>query len=106
MTDVDSVFSALSDPTRRQVMRCLAEGPTTATELAERVPVTRQAIAKHLTALEDAGLVASELDGRARRYRLTPAPLTEAMGWMADVGGEWDRRLAALRRHLDDGRSA
>jgi DNA-binding transcriptional ArsR family regulator len=101
MTDVDSVFAALSDPTRRQVMRCLAEGPTTATELAGRVPVSRQAIAKHLGALEEAGLVASDLDGRARRYRLTPGPLTDAMTWMAEVGGEWDRRLAALRRHLN-----
>jgi DNA-binding transcriptional ArsR family regulator len=100
MTDVDSVFAALSDPTRRQVMRCLAEGPTTATQLARQIPVSRQAIAKHLIALEEAGLVASDLDGRARHYRLTPGPLTDAMGWMADVGGEWDRRLAALRRHL------
>lgn len=100
MRDVDSVFSALSDPTRRQVMRCLADGPTTATKLASQIPVSRQAIAKHLNALEEAGLVASDLDGRARRYRLTPGPLADAMNWMADVGGEWDRRLAALRRHL------
>lgn len=102
MTNVDSVFSALSDPTRRQVMRCLAEGPTTATELADRIPVSRQAISKHLAALEEAGLVATDLDGRARRYRLTPDPLSDAMGWIADVGGEWDRRLAALRRHLKE----
>jgi DNA-binding transcriptional ArsR family regulator len=100
VTDVDSVFAALSDPTRRQVMRCLAERPTTATELAGRVPVSRQAIAKHLAALEEAGLVASDVEGRARRYRLTPGPLADAMGWMAEVGGEWDRRLASLRRHL------
>jgi DNA-binding transcriptional ArsR family regulator len=101
VSDVDAVFAALSDPTRRQVMRCLSEeGPVTATELADRIPVSRQAIAKHLSALEDAGLVASAVDGRSRRFRLTPGPMREAMGWMADVGAEWDGRLDALRRHL------
>lgn len=101
MSDVDAVFAALSDPTRRQVMRCLSEeGPVTATELADRIPVSRQAIAKHLSALEDAGLVASAVDGRSRRFRLTPGPMREAMGWMADVGAGWDGRLDALRRHL------
>lgn len=99
--DVDAVFAALSDPTRRRVIRCLSEeGPITATELAERLPVSRQAIAKHLSSLEGAGLVASAVDGRSRRFRLTPGPMREAMGWMADVGAEWDDRLEALRRHL------
>ncbi len=103
--DVDAVFQALSDPTRRQVVRYLSDrGPTTATELAERLPVSRQAIAKHLAALEDAGLVASTLEGRRRRFRLTPGPMREAMGWMADVGAGWDERLEALRRHLSDRR--
>ena len=101
MTDVDAVFNALSDPTRRRVIRALSErGPVTATELAERIPVSRQAIAKHLASLEDAGLVASAVEGRSRRFRLTPGPMREAMGWMADVGAEWDDRLEALRRHL------
>jgi DNA-binding transcriptional ArsR family regulator len=95
---VDAVFQALADPTRREVMRRISEeGPITATELAARLPVTRQAIAKHLDALEDAGLVASATSGRARRYRLTPGPMTEAMGWMTDVGAEWDERLESLR---------
>jgi DNA-binding transcriptional ArsR family regulator len=99
--DVDAVFAALSDPTRRRVIRCLSEqGPVTATELADRIPVSRQAIAKHLASLEDAGLVSSAVEGRSRRFRLTPGPMREAMGWMADVGAEWDDRLEALRRHL------
>jgi DNA-binding transcriptional ArsR family regulator len=101
VSDVDAVFAALSDPTRRDVVRYLSEeGPVTATELAERIPVSRQAIAKHLSALEDAGLVASSVEGRSRRFRLTPGPMREAMGWMADVGAEWDDRLDALKRHL------
>ena len=98
---VDEVFSALSDPTRRSVIRSLSEeGPSTVAELAARLPVTRQAVSKHLGALEDAGLVASDSRGRGARFRLTPRPMTDAMHWMADVGGEWDERLEALRTHL------
>ena len=103
MTDrrVDAVFSALSDPTRRAVMRALSEeGPSTLAELASRLPVTRQAIAKHLDSLAEAGLVASSAEGRSRRYRLTPRPMADAMAWMTDVGAEWDDRLEALRSHL------
>ena len=100
--EVDAVFSALADPTRRQVMRCLSEGgASSATDLAARLPVTRQAVAKHLGALTDAGLVVPERQGRQVLYRLTPAPLADAMSWMASVGAEWDARLAALRRHVD-----
>ena len=104
MTDepVDRVFSALSDPTRRAVIRCLSEGgPATLGSLADELPVTRQAVAKHLAQLEDAGLVSACADGRRRTYRLTPGPLTDAMGWMVDVGGDWDERLGALKRHVE-----
>jgi DNA-binding transcriptional ArsR family regulator len=104
MTDepVDRVFSALSDPTRRAVIRCLSEGgPATLGSLADELPVTRQAVAKHLAQLEDAGLVSAIADGRRRTYRLTPGPLTDAMGWMVDVGGDWDERLGALKRHVE-----
>jgi DNA-binding transcriptional ArsR family regulator len=58
-------------------------------------------VQKHLASLTAAGLVASRRDGREVRYRLTPAPMSEAMSWMADVGAQWDTRLAALARHLD-----
>jgi DNA-binding transcriptional ArsR family regulator len=99
---VDAVFSALSDPTRRHVIRSLSEdGPATVTELADRIPVTRQAIAKHLSALDEAGLVASASEGRRKTYRLTPGPLEGALGWIVDVGAEWDVRLDALRRLLE-----
>lgn len=104
MTDepVDRVFSALSDPTRRAVIRCLSEGgPATLGSLAGELPITRQAVAKHLAQLEDAGLVSASADGRRRTYRLTPGPLTDAMGWMVDVGGDWDERLGALKRHVE-----
>jgi DNA-binding transcriptional ArsR family regulator len=96
------VFEALADPNRRRVLDVLSERETaTATELAAELPVTRQAVAKHLGALSAAGLVEGRRLGRETRYRLTPGPLAGAMEWMARVGGEWDERLAALRRHLD-----
>lgn len=103
--DPGAVFSALSDPTRREVIRLLSEaGPSTLGELSAELPVTRQAISKHLVILGEAGLVSASGDTRRRRYHLTPRPLAEAMGWMVDVGAEWDERLEALRRHVEDGR--
>ena len=102
MTDTTGrVFDALADPNRRYVLEALAERETaTATELAAELPVTRQAVAKHLAALNDAGLVGRRRQGRETLYELTPGPLGEAMDWMAGVGAQWDTRLAALRRHL------
>src|SRR5919201_391194 len=98
---VDRVFAALGDPGRRELVRAISErGSATATELAADLPVTRQAVAKQLAGLAEAGLVARERRGRETRYALTPEPLAEAMAWMVDVGAEWDERLAALRRHL------
>lgn len=94
------VFGALSDPTRREVIRCLAEGPATATELATRFPVTRQAVAKHLGLLDEVGLVVATREGRETRYQLRPEPLRDAMSWMATVGARWDDRLATLQQML------
>jgi DNA-binding transcriptional ArsR family regulator len=103
--DVGAVFAALSDPTRRSILRMVAEGEaSTASRLAERLPVSRQAVTKHLTALADAGLVEARRDGREVVYRMSPGPMTEAAGWMADVGAAWDVRLARLRRSIDRGR--
>ncbi len=97
----DAVFAALADPSRRYAIEALAtRGSVTATELAGELPVTRQAVAKHLRQLHAAGLVAPERSGRETRYRLTPEPLESALEWMERVGAEWDERLAALRRHL------
>jgi len=95
------VFAALGDPNRRFLLQTLSErGQATATELATELPVTRQAVTKHLGALARAGLVESERAGRETIYRVTPQPLEDAIAWMARVGGEWDERLARLRRHL------
>lgn len=92
------VFSALADPTRRYVLEALAtRGDATATELAAELPMTRQAVTKHLAALGDAGLVDGTRAGRETRYRLTPEPLGDAVGWLERI---WDERLEALKRHL------
>src|SRR4051812_8934476 len=94
---VGDVFTALADPTRREVLRSLSERPElTASRLAGELPITRQAVAKHLAALQKAGLVEPRREGRETHYTLTPAPLAEAMTWMADVGAHWDQRLARL----------
>jgi DNA-binding transcriptional ArsR family regulator len=97
--DIGPVFAALADPTRREVMRSLAAQPgLTASHLAGELPMTRQAVSKHLAALSGAGLVQARREGRETRYTLTPAPLAGAMQWMSDVGAEWDTRLARLER--------
>jgi DNA-binding transcriptional ArsR family regulator len=98
---IGPVFAALADPSRRQLVEQLARRETaTLTELAATLPVTRQAVSKHLAALGEAGLVESTRAGRNTRYRLTPAALGEALSWVERVGGEWDERLRALRDHL------
>ena len=95
------VFEALADRHRRFLLEELGRRDgATATELAEHLPVTRQAVAKHLAVLADAGLVDRERVGRETRYRPTPEPLEDAIAWMARVGGEWDTRFARLRRYL------
>jgi DNA-binding transcriptional ArsR family regulator len=97
----DSVFSALSDGSRRRLLESLATRESASlTELAAQLPVTRQAVSKHLAALSDAGLVEGRREGRETRYRLTPEPLADALAWMERVGGRWDDRLARLREHL------
>ena len=101
LCSASDVFSALADPHRRFVLETLASrGSATATELAAELPVTRQAVAKHLAALADAGLVEAGRHGRETRYRLTPEPLGDALAWIESVGSQWDERLTALRRHL------
>lgn len=96
------VFAALADPTRRELVQRLADdGEATATELSAELPMSRQAVSKHLALLEDAGLVAATRAGREVRYRLNAPPLADAMAWMVQVGGRWDERLAALGRHVE-----
>jgi DNA-binding transcriptional ArsR family regulator len=96
---LDELFGVLADPTRRALLqRLVHDGPDTATRLAAEFPVTRQAVVKHLRALADAGLVRSERQGREVLYIAATERLAEAVTWLLDTSGKWDRRLDRLRR--------
>jgi DNA-binding transcriptional ArsR family regulator len=99
----EQVFIALADPSRRAILAALAAGgPATATDLANRLPITRQAIAKHVALLADAGLVTAEPGERRRiRYRLRSAPMQVAQQFLAAMARDWDSSLDALKGHLD-----
>ena len=99
----EHVFAALADPTRRAILVTLAEeGPATATDLADRLPITRQGTAKHLALLADAGLVTAEPGERRRvRYRLRSAPMHVAQQFLAALARDWERPLESLAEHLD-----
>jgi DNA-binding transcriptional ArsR family regulator len=97
-----AVFEALADPTRRRIVHELSkDGPLTATALARRVPVSRQAIAKHFAALEEAGLAEATRVGREMRYGLRTEPFAEAEAWMRAIGAMWDRRLASFKEYVE-----
>src|SRR3954451_19606098 len=99
----EQVFVALADPSRRAILTELAgRGPATATDLATRLPITRQGIAKHLITLELAGLVTAEPGERRRvRYRLQSAPMQLAQQFLAALARDWDEQLNALAAQLD-----
>ena len=101
----EQVFAALADPTRRAILAALASGgPATATDLAARLPITRQAIAKHLALLAEEGLVTPEPGERRRvRYRLRSAPMQVAQQFLAALARDWDGPLSALQDHLEQG---
>ena len=104
---VDLVFAALGDPGRRALVQAVAtRGDATATELASDLPVTRQAVAKQLATLADAGLLHATRTGRETRYEVTPEPLEAAVAWMVEVGARWDERLAKLGRSIAMARDA
>jgi DNA-binding transcriptional ArsR family regulator len=98
---LDAVLGALADPTRRSLFeRLRADGPTTATDLAQHMPVTRQAVVKHLHVMTGAGLLSSQREGREVQYQAQPDAMQPAIDWMADAGAAWDRRLERLRRRV------
>lgn len=96
---VDSVLAALSDPRRRQLLDMLSEqGEATATTLAGRLPVSRQAVVKHLAVLDAAGLVSASRVGREVRYAVRTAAVDATARWMAALAARWDWRLANIKR--------
>ncbi|MFN8021565.1 MAG: metalloregulator ArsR/SmtB family transcription factor [Acidimicrobiales bacterium] len=94
---LDRLFGVLADPTRRRLLETLVhDGPRTATELAGDFTITRQAVVKHLQVMLEAGMVASEREGRDVRYRATTECLGQAVSWLLTTGPAWDRRLQRL----------
>ena len=106
--ELGAVFAALSDHTRRLMLETLVhDGSTSVPDLSERLPITRQAIAKHLASLQDAGLVERERgEGREVRYRLRPRALAPAAAWLARTERDWERRLGRLKRAVESARRA
>lgn len=95
----DDLWSAIGDPTRRRMLDLLlSEGHGTATTLSQRLPVTRQAVAKHLVVLDRVGLVHATPAGREKQYRVDGAQLARAVAQLSSVGSEWDARLQRIRR--------
>jgi DNA-binding transcriptional ArsR family regulator len=95
----DVLWSAVGDPTRRRMLDLLLrDGSGTATSLSEHLPVTRQAVAKHLVVLDRAGLVRATAAGRERQFRVDQAQLARAVAQLAGVGAAWDGRLRRIKR--------
>jgi DNA-binding transcriptional ArsR family regulator len=94
---LDVFFGALADSTRRQlIQRLVVDGPASASALHDHFAVTRQAIVKHLTVLEDAGLVRRQRRGREVLFVATPEKLATGVAWLLDASGQWDRRIERL----------
>ena len=99
----DNLWSAVGDPTRRQMLDLLlGDGTGTATSLSEQLPVTRQAVAKHLAVLDRAGLVHGAAAGREHRYRVDNVQLARAAEQLASVGSSWDGRLRRIARIAEE----
>ena len=100
---MESVFSAVADPTRRTILgRLRSLGPLSIKQLAEPLPITRQAVTKHLDILIASGLVEVRRVGRERLHFLNPTPLHEVEDWLKPYSEAWDRRLTRLQQHLEN----
>lgn len=98
---MDSIFTLLADPGRRQILQALLGGERAAGELAAMLPISQPGVSKQLRLLREAGLVEVRQDARRRLYRLNPAPFAELDAWLAPYRTFWTDRLDALGRHLD-----
>jgi DNA-binding transcriptional ArsR family regulator len=97
---LDQVYGAIADPTRRGILGILAEGESNVGSLAERFPISLNAVSKHVKVLERAGLVERTVLGREHRLRLNPEPLREATMWLEHYRTFWEQRLGALEEFL------
>ncbi|MEL7061164.1 MAG: metalloregulator ArsR/SmtB family transcription factor [Acidobacteriota bacterium] len=100
--ELDAVFGALSDATRRAMLARLAAGPATVGELGMPFGITKGAVSKHVKVLERSGLLARDVQGRVHRCQLDPAPLGQAARWVEDVRAHWEARFDALADYLEE----
>ncbi|MDQ0339690.1 DNA-binding transcriptional ArsR family regulator [Caldalkalibacillus uzonensis] len=100
-TPKHDVFQAIADPTRRRLIRLLAEQELPVTEISKHFPMSRTAVSKHLRILNEAGLVQKKKAGREIRYKTQPDPLLEVKRWLAYYDRFWDNKLASLKYHLE-----
>lgn len=101
--NVDRVFHALGDATRRAILDKLSRGPVSVSQLAEPLNVTLAAVVQHLDVLEESGLVATEKVGRVRTCRIEPGGLSVAEQWIRDRKTMWEKRLDRLGELLEEG---
>jgi DNA-binding transcriptional ArsR family regulator len=100
---VEPVFAAVADPTRRVLLERLREGgPQSISDLSDGLPITRQAVTKHLDVLRASGLIRARRHGRERLQELDAQPLRAVDDWLRPYAEAWDERIAALRRHLGE----
>lgn len=98
--ELDRVFSALADPTRRAILRRLTHRPATINEIARPFPVSLNAVSKHVMVLERAGLLHREIKGREHHCRIEPRPLREADEWLEHYRHFWEQRMDALEAYV------
>jgi DNA-binding transcriptional ArsR family regulator len=99
--ELDRVFSALADPTRRAILQSLTLRPATINEIAKPFPVSLNAVSKHVMVLERAGLLRRQIKGREHHCRIEPRPLREANAWLEHYRLFWEQRLDALEAYVD-----
>jgi DNA-binding transcriptional ArsR family regulator len=99
---LDLTYAALADPTRRAILQRLRDAEARVTDIARPLPMSLNAVSKHISVLERAGLVRREIRGRDHYLRADPGRLTEAERWIAEYTGFWERRADALAAHIDN----
>jgi DNA-binding transcriptional ArsR family regulator len=107
MVDVGRVFGALADPTRRQVVQLLSDGPRRASDIAESAGTSGPAMSRHLRVLLQAGVVADERrpdDARVRVFRLNPASMAAVQAWLDQLQAHWEVQLRSFKRHVEGSR--
>lgn len=100
-SELDTVFAAMADPTRRAIIEALSAGDETAGSLAARFPISRPAVARHIRVLRNSGIVMVRRRGRERVNSLNPRVLGPAMEWIEHMSRFWDERLAALKSEVE-----